>query len=107
MALLLYGKRKAVLMLTARCSRERICEMFYDSCSLQTVLRQGLRAARHFHSRLFGESFLVDQYHKSSSVPAEELAQARSRSIRLQSPGTVSYTHLRAHETPEHLVCRL
>src|SRR5678816_1363829 len=21
--------------------------------------------------------------------------------------GTVSYTHLRAHETPEHLVCRL
>src|SRR5678815_1618731 len=22
-------------------------------------------------------------------------------------PGTVSYTHLRAHETPEHLVCRL
>ena len=24
-----------------------------------------------------------------------------------QSEGTVSYTHLRAHETPEHLVCRL
>eukprot|EP00658_Telonema_sp_P-2_P046058 TRINITY_DN34143_c0_g1_i1.p1 TRINITY_DN34143_c0_g1~~TRINITY_DN34143_c0_g1_i1.p1 ORF type:complete len:113 (+),score=45.94 TRINITY_DN34143_c0_g1_i1:86-424(+) len=23
------------------------------------------------------------------------------------SSGTVSYTHLRAHETPEHLVCRL
>ena len=23
------------------------------------------------------------------------------------SPKTVSYTHLRAHETPEHLVCRL
>eukprot|EP00658_Telonema_sp_P-2_P016269 TRINITY_DN16306_c0_g1_i6.p1 TRINITY_DN16306_c0_g1~~TRINITY_DN16306_c0_g1_i6.p1 ORF type:complete len:114 (+),score=19.40 TRINITY_DN16306_c0_g1_i6:140-481(+) len=23
------------------------------------------------------------------------------------SPGAVSYTHLRAHETPEHLVCRL
>src|SRR5678816_3786625 len=22
-------------------------------------------------------------------------------------PATVSYTHLRAHETPEHLVCRL
>src|SRR5665254_17792 len=22
-------------------------------------------------------------------------------------PGAVSYTHLRAHETPEHLVCRL
>ena len=24
-----------------------------------------------------------------------------------QGSGTVSYTHLRAHETPEHLVCRL
>src|SRR5678815_1532619 len=24
-----------------------------------------------------------------------------------ETPGTVSYTHLRAHETPEHLVCRL
>ena len=23
------------------------------------------------------------------------------------NPETVSYTHLRAHETPEHLVCRL
>ena len=28
--------------------------------------------------------------------------------IRLEGvPGPVSYTHLRAHETPEHLVCRL
>src|SRR5678816_311323 len=25
----------------------------------------------------------------------------------LEEFGTVSYTHLRAHETPEHLVCRL
>src|SRR5678815_1934862 len=25
----------------------------------------------------------------------------------LYSPWAVSYTHLRAHETPEHLVCRL
>ena len=24
-----------------------------------------------------------------------------------KAAGTVSYTHLRAHETPEHLVCRL
>src|SRR5674536_58692 len=26
---------------------------------------------------------------------------------RVLGPGPVSYTHLRAHETPEHLVCRL
>ena len=25
----------------------------------------------------------------------------------LGDPDAVSYTHLRAHETPEHLVCRL
>eukprot|EP00658_Telonema_sp_P-2_P037987 TRINITY_DN27313_c0_g1_i2.p1 TRINITY_DN27313_c0_g1~~TRINITY_DN27313_c0_g1_i2.p1 ORF type:complete len:100 (+),score=14.98 TRINITY_DN27313_c0_g1_i2:166-465(+) len=30
------------------------------------------------------------------------------RSLRARcSPEAVSYTHLRAHETPEHLVCRL
>src|SRR5678816_4857671 len=28
-------------------------------------------------------------------------------SITAHAPGSVSYTHLRAHETPEHLVCRL
>src|SRR5678816_4831419 len=28
-------------------------------------------------------------------------------SSRLGDPTPVSYTHLRAHETPEHLVCRL
>ena len=27
--------------------------------------------------------------------------------VLLRGPLTVSYTHLRAHETPEHLVCRL
>ena len=27
--------------------------------------------------------------------------------IRILCPRSVSYTHLRAHETPEHLVCRL
>src|SRR5678816_2508823 len=27
--------------------------------------------------------------------------------IRSQTSDAVSYTHLRAHETPEHLVCRL
>src|SRR5678815_167135 len=30
----------------------------------------------------------------------------RYRTTRI-GPGAVSYTHLRAHETPEHLVCRL
>ena len=29
------------------------------------------------------------------------------RATQFQRLRTVSYTHLRAHETPEHLVCRL
>src|SRR5678816_1690936 len=37
----------------------------------------------------------------------EFLQDRRSRLIGPNCPGTVSYTHLRAHETPEHLVCRL
>src|SRR5674536_6497 len=32
---------------------------------------------------------------------------AASVRAKKSSPTTVSYTHLRAHETPEHLVCRL
>eukprot|EP00658_Telonema_sp_P-2_P074745 TRINITY_DN6402_c0_g1_i1.p1 TRINITY_DN6402_c0_g1~~TRINITY_DN6402_c0_g1_i1.p1 ORF type:complete len:258 (-),score=52.27 TRINITY_DN6402_c0_g1_i1:9-782(-) len=40
----------------------------------------------------------------------ERAAKFRTRAARLQhsrSSAPVSYTHLRAHETPEHLVCRL
>eukprot|EP00658_Telonema_sp_P-2_P025694 TRINITY_DN2034_c0_g1_i2.p1 TRINITY_DN2034_c0_g1~~TRINITY_DN2034_c0_g1_i2.p1 ORF type:complete len:314 (-),score=131.11 TRINITY_DN2034_c0_g1_i2:80-1021(-) len=36
---------------------------------------------------------------------AEKLRQEETARLRSQTP--VSYTHLRAHETPEHLVCRL
>ena len=31
----------------------------------------------------------------------------KMRNRRIARTATVSYTHLRAHETPEHLVCRL
>src|SRR5678816_1763376 len=47
-------------------------------------------------------------------IYASALSRAsRARSSHLHasscspSPESVSYTHLRAHETPEHLVCRL
>eukprot|EP00831_Metopus_contortus_P062570 TRINITY_DN54735_c0_g1_i1.p1 TRINITY_DN54735_c0_g1~~TRINITY_DN54735_c0_g1_i1.p1 ORF type:complete len:159 (+),score=30.84 TRINITY_DN54735_c0_g1_i1:253-729(+) len=36
--------------------------------------------------------------------PSEKILKLRNRTI---SPGPVSYTHLRAHETSLHLVCRL
>src|SRR5678815_645174 len=37
---------------------------------------------------------------------AREVADATDEYVR-ENPWPVSYTHLRAHETPEHLVCRL
>src|SRR5665254_21335 len=39
-------------------------------------------------------------------VPLRPVWLFRARSGR-RARGNVSYTHLRAHETPEHLVCRL
>eukprot|EP00658_Telonema_sp_P-2_P067684 TRINITY_DN56614_c0_g1_i1.p1 TRINITY_DN56614_c0_g1~~TRINITY_DN56614_c0_g1_i1.p1 ORF type:complete len:149 (+),score=26.56 TRINITY_DN56614_c0_g1_i1:408-854(+) len=38
---------------------------------------------------------------------SDELKIWRHAEPPIQEPGAVSYTHLRAHETPEHLVCRL
>src|SRR5678815_3038554 len=38
---------------------------------------------------------------------AAALSQAVARADLVVCSGAVSYTHLRAHETPEHLVCRL
>ena len=38
------------------------------------------------------------------TIQAEETWLAAEAAM---APGAVSYTHLRAHETPEHLVCRL
>src|SRR5678816_3425658 len=41
------------------------------------------------------------------SLFIEGLWHAVRRPIIVITPHAVSYTHLRAHETPEHLVCRL
>ena len=41
-------------------------------------------------------------YHEKGLRPAEEMQDGMRKNVK-----PVSYTHLRAHETPEHLVCRL
>ena len=59
--------------------------------------------------------FYTGNIHKIGSVDdgtttTDSMAQERERGITIQSAcvtTSVSYTHLRAHETPEHLVCRL
>src|SRR5678815_1326479 len=40
----------------------------------------------------------------SARISEHHLSRRRER---MCAPQAVSYTHLRAHETPEHLVCRL
>src|SRR5678815_5994655 len=52
---------------------------------------------RSISSKTLGESM-------KASTPAESMLILRISSVTIY---TVSYTHLRAHETPEHLVCRL
>ena len=43
----------------------------------------------------------------AEGVNTEDLALRLRGDGVLIEPGPVSYTHLRAHETPEQLVCRL
>ena len=47
---------------------------------------------------------VVRHWHLGHGVVMGALSRLGSQ---LLSLGAVSYTHLRAHETPEHLVCRL
>src|SRR5678816_2675395 len=46
--------------------------------------------------------YLVDL----QTIPGLAEIKVESNGVRIGALVTVSYTHLRAHETPEHLVCR-
>src|SRR5678815_2916153 len=78
--------------------------------ALVLLLGAPVRAARTFHLFL-DESQLLPE----GSIELEQWVWAYGRiPNRIDVPasiwlwwGPVSYTHLRAHETPEHLVCRL
>src|SRR5678816_1358296 len=56
---------------------------------------------------LTGTKFAVTGTFEGFKSPAS-IAQIRTGpAMGVRGPVPVSYTHLRAHETPEHLVCRL
>eukprot|EP00658_Telonema_sp_P-2_P003012 TRINITY_DN11108_c0_g1_i1.p1 TRINITY_DN11108_c0_g1~~TRINITY_DN11108_c0_g1_i1.p1 ORF type:complete len:432 (+),score=94.29 TRINITY_DN11108_c0_g1_i1:120-1415(+) len=62
-------------------------------------------------SRLGGGGSMSPDPHSPStrngSIVGFDLASSFNNKSSITSPKAVSYTHLRAHETPEHLVCRL
>src|SRR5678815_1476400 len=66
----------------------------------------GQRSELPGHLLHAGEQFLVVSAHGNVSCQAHE-EPAPGPLIVEDNRRAVSYTHLRAHETPEHLVCRL
>src|SRR5674536_300051 len=58
-------------------------------------------------STLSSSSAASDVYKRQGSPERFFTAAPRRRPLRRSARPPVSYTHLRAHETPEHLVCRL
>ena len=53
-----------------------------------------------------GPKKITSQIEKITNYKQRKI-NLKSRIKKIKNSETVSYTHLRAHETPEHLVCRL
>eukprot|EP00658_Telonema_sp_P-2_P023472 TRINITY_DN19410_c0_g1_i4.p1 TRINITY_DN19410_c0_g1~~TRINITY_DN19410_c0_g1_i4.p1 ORF type:complete len:245 (-),score=58.59 TRINITY_DN19410_c0_g1_i4:75-809(-) len=67
----------------------------------QVATRSGIREIRFMGDSIVRALFWTFAGMVLDTVPGNEHCHWKS------TVGTVSYTHLRAHETPEHLVCRL
>src|SRR5678815_6038724 len=69
------------------------------------LLTQGMVLAESYYTAANGRREWVNP----ADVSIEKDAKGKILSARRKdgTPVAVSYTHLRAHETPEHLVCRL
>src|SRR5678815_2588151 len=64
----------------------------------------GIESPDEINARI--EAFIKPDPKSIPSVPHDPGGELSSLEGAVnRSPGTVSYTHLRAHETPEHLVC--
>src|SRR5674536_106817 len=84
------------------------------TATLNKSLREGMGSLKRVPASLYMLNFLPAQlYHfpLNSEEPVKTtttVGKSSKKPINLETPiMTVSYTHLRAHETPEHLVCRL
>src|SRR5678815_6135324 len=78
--------------------------------TVSTLLAQQGCRVRLFERERFprfhiGESLIPETYWVLKRLGMLEKMQ-QSHFVKKHSVQSVSYTHLRAHETPEHLVCR-
>ena len=74
-------------------NEHRLVEIYLDQITPDAVASRGIRHG--------------GQTSKKSQLEGVLLAIAEIKEAKPELTNTVSYTHLRAHETPEHLVCRL
>eukprot|EP00658_Telonema_sp_P-2_P059173 TRINITY_DN47906_c0_g1_i1.p1 TRINITY_DN47906_c0_g1~~TRINITY_DN47906_c0_g1_i1.p1 ORF type:complete len:102 (-),score=16.46 TRINITY_DN47906_c0_g1_i1:19-324(-) len=72
--------------------------------SVDQVLRGPRRAKERFSARK--QHRLRETDHPGVSPRKQMFLNGKSAALN-ECLNSVSYTHLRAHETPEHLVCRL
>src|SRR5678815_6016164 len=86
-ASLRYAKRLSLISPEALCATKRAINRGADAAGFRTALYSGLD--------------VVGPLYATTTALG-----AKFREI-VEAEGAVSYTHLRAHETPEHLVCRL
>src|SRR5678815_6151931 len=67
---------------------------------------KGHELYNHYCSHCHGESGRQNEGYNWSSMPDPKPKDLTNKA-EMSTLKAVSYTHLRAHETPEHLVCRL
>src|SRR5678816_3449204 len=86
----------------------------FDAVTLRTfVTRRRKRnksihqVAANLHSVTYGPQPIVDLRNKIVLLWSAKAGSVFAIKWMFKHMGPVSYTHLRAHETPEHLVCRL
>src|SRR5678816_912311 len=94
-------------------------QLIFDETARQALLRGVQKLSRAVKATLGpkGRNVVFDKKFGSPTVTKDGVMVAKEIELvnacenmgaqMVREVATVSYTHLRAHETPEHLVCRL
>src|SRR5674536_397243 len=81
----------------------------YANRSASTLYKQGVASFSNLENTAYFTHYGTHYslYFRKTGCPRRDHASANATFLGHISDEAVSYTHLRAHETPEHLVCRL